>query len=192
MSLYYICGNFGWSFFVSWMPRYMKEVHGVAFEKSEWSSAWPLVCGGIACLVGGVLSDALVARTGWRRLGRAVFPLSGCFVAAAAMLAIPYVQTQRDATLLMCLAAAAYDFGQAANWASIVDMGGRYAGIALGLVNMVGNLGNAFQPYIGAKVFNSFGWTTLFFAYAAAFLLAMAMWAIINPTRRFYNESGVA
>lgn len=192
MSLYYICGNFGWSFFVSWMPRYMKEVHGVAFEKSEWSSAWPLVCGGIACLVGGVLSDALVARTGWRRLGRAVFPLSGCFVAAAAMLAIPFVHTQRDATLLMCLAAAAYDFGQAANWASIVDMGGRYAGIALGLVNMVGNLGNAFQPYIGAKVFNSFGWTTLFFAYAAAFLLAMAMWAVINPTRRFYNERSVA
>ena len=37
MALYYICGSFGWSFFVSWMPRYMKEVHGVTFEKSEWS-----------------------------------------------------------------------------------------------------------------------------------------------------------
>ncbi len=30
----YIFGSFGWSFFVSWMPRYMQETHHVAFEKS--------------------------------------------------------------------------------------------------------------------------------------------------------------
>ncbi len=53
MALYYFCGNIGWSFFVSWMPKYMKEVQGVTFEKSEWSSAFPLLCGGIACFVGG-------------------------------------------------------------------------------------------------------------------------------------------
>lgn len=188
MALYYICGSFGWSFFVSWMPRYLKESHGVSFEKSEWTSAWPLLCGGVACLVGGMLSDALVNRTGWRRLGRAVFPVSGCLVAAAAMLAIPHVRTQRDATILMCVAAAAFDFGQAANWAAIVDMGGRYAGVALGFINMVGNLGNAAQPYIGAEVFNSFGWNTLFGLYAVAFLLAGAMWMVINPWRVFYDE----
>ena len=188
MAGYYICGSFGWSFFLSWMPRYMKDVHGVTFEQSEWSSAWPLVCGGIACLVGGILSDAVVQRTGWRRLGRAVFPVSGCLVAAAAMLAIPHVGTQRDATILMCVAAAAFDFGQAANWAAIVDMGGRHAGIAMGFINMVGNLGNSVQPYVGARIFNTFGWNALFGVYAVAFLLAMAMWTMINPTRCFYDD----
>jgi MFS family permease len=188
MAMYYICGSFGWSFFVSWMPKYLKESHGMSFEDSEWSTAWPLLCGGIACLVGGVLSDALVNRTGWRRLGRAVFPVSGCLIAAAAMLAIPHVRNQRDATILMCIAAAAFDFGQAANWAAIVEMGGRYAGIALGFINMVGNLGNAAQPYIGAEVFNTFGWTTLFGLYAVAFVLAAAMWSVINPWRVFYDK----
>src|SRR5262245_24385623 len=188
MAAYYVFGSFGWSFFVSWMPRYLKDVHGVAFNESEASSAWPLVCGGIACLVGGWLSDALVLRTGWRRVGRAVFPVSGCAVAAAAMLAIPHVTTQRDATILMCLAAAAFDFGQAANWASIVDIGGRHAGIAMGLVNMVGNLGNSVQPYVGARIFHRFDWSTLFGVYAAAFLLAMLMWTVINPTRTFYDQ----
>jgi ACS family glucarate transporter-like MFS transporter len=188
MALYYICGSFGWSFFVSWMPRYLKEVHGVTFEESEWTSVWPLLFGGLACLVGGVLSDELVKRTGWRRLGRAVFPVIGCLIAAAAMLAIPHVGTQRDATILMCVAAAAFDFGQAANWAAIVDMGGRYAGIALGFINMVGNLGNAAQPYVGAKVFSAFGWDRLFHVYALAFILAMLMWAVINPLRVFYSH----
>ncbi len=188
MAMYYICGSFGWSFYVSWMPRYMKEVQGVTFEKSEWSSALPLFFGGIACLAGGILSDALVKRTGWRRLGRAIFPVSGCLIAAMAMLAIPHATTPRDATLLMCLASAAFDMGQAANWSSIVDLGGRNAGIAMGFINMVGCLGNAAQPYVGARVFNTFGWNTLFGVYAVAFLLAMTTWAIIDPTRTFYER----
>jgi MFS family permease len=187
MACYYICGSFGWSFFVSWMPRYMKEVQGVPFERSEWSAAWPLLCGGLACFAGGMLSDSLVRRSGRRRLGRAVFPMCGCLIAAAAMLAIPHAKTLQSATILMCIASAAFDFGQAANWASIVDMGGRNAGVAMGFINMVGCLGNAVQPYVGAKVFNAFGWDVLFVVYAAAFLLAMMTWLIINPTRVFYE-----
>jgi MFS transporter, ACS family, glucarate transporter len=192
MALYYICGSFGWSFFVSWMPRYMKDVQGVAFENSEWSSALPFICGGIACLLGGIASDALVRRTGWRRLGRAVFPITGCLLAAAAMLAIPTARTARDATILMCLASAAFDLGQAANWASIVDIGGRSAGVAMGFINMVGCIGNAVQPYVGARLFQTFGWDTLFGVYAVAFLLAMTTWTIIDPTRAFYDERAAA
>jgi MFS family permease len=187
IALYYICGSFGWSFFVSWMPKYMKAQHGVSFESSELSTGLPLFCGGISCLVGGVLCDMLIDRTGWKRWGRAIFPIVGCTTAALAMLAIPHVSSEREATILLCIAAAAFDFGQAATWATIVDVGGRYAGSATGFINMVGNLGNAAQPFIGAIVFNAYGWSTLFGAYAAAFLLAMSMWAIINPKRQFYE-----
>ena len=52
----------------------------------------------------------------------------------------------------MCVASAAFDFGQAANWASIVDIGGRNAGIAMGFINMVGNFGHAAQDYVGARL----------------------------------------
>ncbi len=188
IAIYYFCGSFGWSFFASWMPRYMKDVHGVEFAKSEWSSAWPMFFGGIACLVGGILSDELVKRTGWRRVGRAVFPITGCFIAAVAMLAIRHVDSQREATILMCIAAAAFDFGQGANWAAIVDIGGRYAGVALGFINMIGCLAHAAQPWIGQRVFNTFGWDTLFGIYAIAFLLAMTTWTVINPLKRFYDQ----
>lgn len=190
MALYYFCGSVGWSFYVSWMPRYLNDVHGLTFEKSEWSSAWPLLCGGVACLVGGIASDALVRRTGWRRLGRAVFPVAGCLTAAAATLAIPQVSTQREATILMCLAAAAFDFGQGANWATLVDIGGRYAGVSTGFINMVGNFGHAVQPYVGALIFPVYGWPALFGAYAAAYVTAMSMWLFINPTRTFYEGRG--
>lgn len=188
LSLYYFCGSFGWSFFMSWMPKYMDKVQGVSFEKSEWSTAVPLICGGIACFVGGVCSDFVVKRTGWRRLGRAMFPVTGCLIAAAAMFALPHAHTARDATILMCVAATAFDFGQAASWASIVDIGGRNAGIAMGFINTVGCLALALQPPIGARVFNTLGWNALFGLYALAFLLAMTTWAVINPKRTFYDD----
>jgi nitrate/nitrite transporter NarK len=176
---------------MSWMPRYMKDVHGVEFAKSEWTSALPLLFGGIACVVGGVISDELVRRTGWRRLGRAIFPMTGCFIAAAAAMAMPFVRTPRDATILMCVIATAFDFGQAASWAAIVDIGGRYAGVALGFINMIGCLAHAVQPFIGQDIFNSVGWSTLFVIYGVAYLLAMMTWTVINPLKRFYDGAQV-
>ncbi len=190
ISILYLCGSFGWSFFVSWMPRFLKDVHGISFEQSEWTSALPLLCGGVSCLVGGVLSDWLVRRTGWRRWGRAIFPLAGCSTAAAAMFAIPFVDTHQQAVALMCLASAAFDFGQAANWATIVDIGGEFAGTATGFVNMVGNMGNAVQPAVGSVIFRALGWNTLFFVLSGAFLCAASMWMWIDPRRTFYDVAG--
>lgn len=187
IGLMYLCGSFGWSFFVSWMPKYLKAVHDVEFTKSELMSGLPLFFGGIACLAGGVLCDAFVRRTGRKRFGRAVFPVCGYVTAAAAMYAVRFAETAGQASALMCVAAAAFDFGQGANWATIIDVGGRHAGIAAGLVNTVGNMGNVVQPYVGALIFTAAGWDVLFAVYAVAFLAAAAMWSVIDPNRTFYG-----
>jgi nitrate/nitrite transporter NarK len=71
---------------------------------------------------------------------------------------------------------------------ALVGKSCRYAGTATGFINMVGNLGNSAQPYIGALIFNHFGWNALFMVYAAAFCAAASMWLFINPNRRFYPE----
>jgi MFS transporter, ACS family, glucarate transporter len=184
----YFFGSFGWSFFVSWLPRYLKDTHGVAFANSEIMSGLPLLMGGIACLVGGLLCDWLVRRSGRKRLARAVFPIVGCAVAACAMFAVRGVSSAWEATILICLASAAYDFGQSSNWASLVDIGGRHAGIAVGLVNMIGNFASFIQPRVGAYLFTNFGYGALMISYTLAFLIAGAMWFFIDPTRTFYEE----
>jgi len=189
LAILYTCVSFGWSFFVSWMPRFFTEVQGVTFTASRWMIALPLFFGGISCLLGGALSDALVRRTGNKRFGRALLPIVGYTLAAAAMLGVRFTHTPWQATTLFCVAAAALDFGQGANWATIVDVGGRYAGSATGFVNMFGNLGgNALQPVVGAWIFTRLGWNALFLTYAATSLGAAAMWLFINPSRRFYQD----
>jgi MFS family permease len=188
LAALYFFGSFGWSFFVSWMPDYLARVHGVEYQSSE--SVWrqPFLYMGVSCLLGGLASDGLVRLTGRKWLGRALCPLLGIATAAAAIGCVPLVHGPGQAIGLMCLAGAAYDFGQGANWASIVDIGGRYAGTAAGFVNLIGNMGNAIQPYVGAWIFGRFGWETLFAAYAGAFLVAASMWLFIDPRRTFYDR----
>jgi ACS family glucarate transporter-like MFS transporter len=189
LAALYFFGSFGWSFFVSWMPDYLQRIHGVDFDASQ--SVWkqPLFYGGMSCLVGGVLSDRFSRWTGSQRLGRALFPILGLTIAAAAIFSLRFARGPDEALALMCLAGAAHDFGQGANWASIVDIGGRYAGTAAGFVNLVGNLGNAVQPAIGAWIFGRFGWNMLFVVYASVFLVAASMWLFIDPCRRFYEPT---
>ncbi len=184
----YLCASFGWSFFMSWMPRFLRDVHKVSIENSEWQSALPLLFGGLACLLGGFGADFIVRKTGRKRLGRAILPVFGYVTAAAAMVAIRFVHSADQATILLCVTAFMFDLGQGANWASIVDIGGRHAGVATGFINMVGNMSHFIQPVIGAMVFNSLGWNALFLVYAAAFCGAASMWLFIDPTKRFYRE----
>jgi len=187
MGIFYLCGSFGWSFFGSWMLRYFKDVQKVPYESSAWMAAAPMFLGGIACLVGGILSRMLIQATGWRRLGRALFPFCGAMTAGAAMYAVPAMNTPIKATALLCLVYVAYDFGQGANWSSIIDIGGKYAGLAAGMINLIGNIGNAAQPYVGAFIIENFGWPVVFGVYSLAFVVAGSMWLLIDPRYTFYE-----
>ena len=87
----------------------------------------------------------------------------------------------------MCVAGAAYDFGQAANWATIVDVGGRFAGIATGLINL-GNIGQVIQPWSAPNFSTPTTGTRCWPLSPAQFLLAAAMWMFIDPRRTFYDS----
>ena len=189
MGAFYLFGSFGWSFFVSWMPKFFNDVQGVKYARVGYIVWMPLFLGGISCLLGGSLSHWLVNRTGRKRLYRAIFPLIGATTAAVAIFSVRFADSPAMATALLCVAAVGFDFGQAANWATIVDLGGKYAGSAAGFINMVGNMGQAFQPFIGALIFNAFGWNMLFFVYAIAYLVAASMWMFIDPTKPFYGDA---
>ena len=39
MGLVYLFGSFAWSFFASWMPRYLQTEHRIEFGNSEWMAA---------------------------------------------------------------------------------------------------------------------------------------------------------
>ncbi len=115
LAFVYVFGSFGFSFFLSWMPKFLKNVHHIDYDKSEWMSALPMFCAGISSLLGGWISDRIVRRTGRKRFGRAILPVAGSLFAAVAIFGLRYAHTAHQAVALMCITMAAYDLGLGPN-----------------------------------------------------------------------------
>lgn len=164
--------NVGWVFLVTWLPRYLAEVHEVPVEQRGWLASIPLVAGWFGMLGGGRLTDRLTRALG-RRWGRAL-PLSlSRFLAMGAYLLCLIDPGPLAVTAIFCLVAFATDLGTSAVWAYVQDVGGRSVGSVLGWGNMWGNLGGALSPLLLNWVIGDTGrWDLAFLTCAAAFLLA--------------------
>ena len=62
----YFCSAYGFYFFVTWLPTYLMDEHGLTLEQSGLYPAVPLLAGAVACVSGGTFSDWLVRRKGLR------------------------------------------------------------------------------------------------------------------------------
>ncbi|GIW79765.1 MAG: hypothetical protein KatS3mg105_1572 [Gemmatales bacterium] len=163
--------NVGWAFLVTWLPRYLKDVHQVPIEERGLLSSIPLAVGFFGMLGGGWFTDYLSRRVG-TRWGRAL-PISlSRFTAMAAYLTClgnidPYL-----ATVAFSVVAFSTDFGSPAIWAFNQDVGGRYVGSVLGWGNMWGNLGAFALPPLMNWVVGDGYWNHGFLMCAVAFLIS--------------------
>lgn len=174
-SLWLMCvnqwgGNVGWVFLVTWLPRYLFEVHSVPFATRGWMAAVPLWAGWVGMLVGGWLTDRVTGRLGlrWRAL-----PITcGRCLAMTAYLTCLLHLSPWLVTLAFCIVAFSNDLCNPASWAYKQDVGGRYVGSVHGWANMWGNLGATLSPILLQFVISSHGWDAAFVICAAAFLIA--------------------
>jgi len=70
----YFCAAYGWYFNITWLPGYLREEYGVTKETwGFWTTSLltgaPLLLGSLACLLGGLLTDGFIRRTGNRKWG---------------------------------------------------------------------------------------------------------------------------
>ena len=79
LCVMYFCMSYAWYFNIYYLPTYLEQQHGVT--KDEWVGQLykgaPLILGAAACLLGGLLTDRYVRRTGDRRWGRRFFGMLG-------------------------------------------------------------------------------------------------------------------
>ena len=174
--------SFCWYFFVTFLPKYFKEQHGIDYAQSEIVSGLPLLAGAVACLAGGRLSDWLVTKLGSRRWGRNLPGIIGCAMAACCALSATQLRSPWACILLICLAAASQDFSLPCMWSVPIDVGGRHAGTVGGCMNSMGCIGGMLSPLVAAKLSSAFGWASVFFAFAAIYLLAALAWACVDAS----------
>jgi MFS family permease len=181
----YFCSAFGFYFFVTWLPTFLMEDHGLTLERSGVYSTLPLGFGAAGCLLGGMLSDWLVRRTGnlrWARrsIGIAAFALAASGFALAALARDPL-------TAVLCLAAAqgAHDLSLPVSWATVVEVGGRLGGATAGFMNMASSLSAMLSATAAPRLAAAFGSFHAMLAVAAlTYFLGALLWLRIDPAER--------
>jgi MFS family permease len=190
LSLMYFGSNAGWSFFASWITPYLQKDLGLSGVRLVLASGGPLFFGGIACLLGGFLTDRQVRLWG-KRWGRTLqgiiaYGLGGFLLLGAVWSTPSHVVLAYTA---VCLSSFIKDFGMGASWATTIDVGDRYSGTVAGFMNSLGNLGQMVSVPIVARLALWTGtpghpsWKFSLYYYAAMFFVASISWIFVNPRR---------
>lgn len=144
-SISQLTTNLGWLFLVTFLARYLVEVHEVPILERSWMAAVPPLAGIAGMFLGGQFTDTLVRRIGLR-WGRAIPMAATKFFAAGAYVACLWLDRPWAATIALAASFFFADLGVSAIWAFMQDVGGRHVGSMLGWGNMWGNIGAALAP----------------------------------------------
>jgi MFS family permease len=193
------CGvSFGWYFFPTWQPEYLKTVHKIGYDDSEIITGLPFLFGALGCLAGGGLSDWIVRRTGSRRWGRSLVGFAGFGGAGLCVLASGFVTAAWQAVALLCLAFLINDLAIPAIWATCADIGGRFAGTVAGVMNMAGGLGAIISPMLIPRILQALPtsysdvmrWRIIFAGLAVAWFLAALACLFIDAGKPLFASAG--
>jgi ACS family glucarate transporter-like MFS transporter len=184
----YGCGGFAANFFVTFLPTYLRDHRHLTPDVTKWLSSLPLACGIPACLLGGVLSDAIIRHTGNRKWGRRLSGMVGAAGAGLALLSTIWVQDVVALGVLLCLAFFCNDLGMGPAWAACSDVGERFAGTVGGKMNMIGNIAGGVGSMVVGHLLHTGQVTLVFVVFACSFWLGALCWLSLDVTRPITAE----
>ncbi len=203
----YFCLSYGWYFYVTWLPTYLKDVRGLELKSNivmkrladvlegmltpEMTlkvlaaalAGIPLLFGGFGSLTAGLIS------TRWLAGGASVVKVRrffGClgFTGAAGLLMLSfYIADPLLAMLAMGMASFCNDLTMPGSWSTCMDVGGKYAGTVSGSMNMMGNFGGMAGPLVVGLVLSwtNRDWQLAFAISSVIYFLGAIFWLWIDP-----------
>ncbi len=181
--LSYFCVSYGWYFYITWLPTYLREARNMTLESSFVLSGLPLFLGGIGCIVSGFLTPWLSRRWGSESRSRRVMSITGVLGASAMLIYSTKIDDAFVAIFIIGMASFFNDLAMPPAWGACMDIGGRFAGTLSGSMNMMGNLAGAVAPVIIGLIIDMTGsnWDLTFYISAAIYLIAAVCWLILDP-----------
>lgn len=168
--------------FDTWMPTYYEQARGLTREAAADLTTLLQIALIVGGLVGGLLSDYVLARTGSRWAARNGVALFSLFSSCLLYLAAYPIDNVYLATVVFGTGAFLFCFSSPCAYALTMDVGGKYLAIVFGLMNMVGNLGAwAFVSYL-PRLKELGGWELALGTFVAMHLAALVCWLFLDPT----------
>ncbi len=203
----YFCLSYGWYFYVTWLPTYLKDVRNMDIKSNAFMN-WlagllegqmspeltikvlaaalagiPLFFGGFGSLVAGLVSNRLIVGGSRVAVVRRSFGFIGFTGASVLLMTSFYLKDPLLAMLAMGMASFFNDLTMPGSWAACMDIGGKYAGTVSGSMNMMGNFGGMAGPFVVGYILQvtTKNWELVFAISSAIYFLGAFFWLFIDP-----------
>ena len=186
LSLQYACLSYGFWFYLTWMPTYIREQFGMTQADRYLAAALaalPLFLAGISVWLTGKVTPWLVARVGSVARVRRGLGAIGCGVACVMLVVATTFDTPVLAMLAMGVSCFGNDMCMPGSWTACMDLGGRFAGTLSGFMNMMGMVGGLLAPYTIPIILDAAGgnWDVPILVIAAVYFVGTLAWLGIDP-----------
>jgi ACS family D-galactonate transporter-like MFS transporter len=146
-SIGQFCSNSTLVFFLTWFPSYLVTERGMEWIKSGFAASLPYIAASVGVLLGGVISDGLIRRTGSATLGRKLPVIAGLLLTSTMVLAN---FTSSNALVIAIMSVAFFGQGMGnLGWTLISDVAPKsMIGLTGGLFNLCANLAGIVTPIV--------------------------------------------
>ena len=134
-------------FFATWFPIYLVKERGLSILDAGFAAAAPALCGFVGGVLGGVISDLMLKKTGSLTIARKT-PLLVGMILASTIIACVFIQQQW--LIIAVMALAFFGKGVASlGWAVVADTSPKeLVGVTGGIFNAVGNTAGIVTPIV--------------------------------------------
>ena len=183
LSVQSILSTFADNIYSNWIPLFLAQVHRLEYKEMGISSALPLLGGAIAGLIGGMLNDFAISRTGNRRWSRVAVALAGKGMAGLLMFtALLFYEQPFLFCALLFFVKFFGDWSLTTAWGVVTDIGGRATASVFAFNNSVAGLGQIAAPLAFGFIADKFGWRPVFAAVGVTYFLCALSWLAIDCT----------
>jgi MFS family permease len=182
LCIQYACLAYGWWFYVTWLPTYLREARGTSVKFGALLAGLPLLLGGLGCLLSGAMLPRIALALGSVAAARRAVALVGFAGASASIFAFTRIADPVTAMVVLGLAGFFNDFVMPAAWAGCMDIGGRYAGTVSGAMNTFGSVAGALSALIVGYIltWTAQNWTLTFYVSSGIYLIGGLCWILLD------------
>jgi sugar phosphate permease len=183
--------TYGWVLwmFLGWMPQYFKYNFKLDLAHSALFASSVFLAGVIGDILGGVVTDALLRRTGNLRVARRNMVVIGLLGALAALIPMIYVHNLVLSAFFLGTGLFFCEFTIGPMWSVPMDIAPQFSGTATGLMCVGGSFGAFLSPIATGFLIDQTGSWKMPFLCAILLLLAGAAFAfMMKPDRAFVSD----
>jgi ACS family glucarate transporter-like MFS transporter len=182
LNLSYFLYCYSISIFVYWLFKYLVDVRHLSIVNSGWVNSLPWITATLMVPLLGYISTRYSDKVGFLRGRRRI--ASGCLLAASLLLYVGAHAAEIGIAIgAIALSVALLFSTEASYFSTAIDIAGRDAGAASGLMNLAGNLGGVAATSAVPFLVMKYGWLVALLSGSLLAILAALTWYGLRAPR---------